>query len=162
MIKIRRIVIENPPGEDAQQVHNGLRDGMKSAVRLWQRDIAGRHFRDGASEKYGYQPRGRKYLNRKKRVWGHRRPLVYSGLTEKWVRYRVATPKVRKIGEGGLSARLPVKVPRYFFQYRGSGPNKFDELVRTLPEEYDAMFELIDTAIDRRLARARRRKVVTP
>lgn len=162
MIQIKRIVIENPPDEDAKRVDRGLRAGMKDATRLWQREIAVRHFRDGADARYDYQPRGRKYINRKKRQWGHRRPLVFSGLTEKWVRYRQAEPRLRKVGTGGLSARLPLKVPKYFFQYRGSGPDKFDELVRTLPDEYDAMFGLVDSAIDRELARAARRKVVVP
>lgn len=162
MIQIRRIVIENPPDEDAKRVGRGLRAGMKAATRLWQREISGRHFRDGAAERYQYQPRARKYMSRKKRLWGHRRPLVFSGLSEKWVRYRQAEPRLQEVGTGGLSARLPLKVPKYFFQYRGSGPDKFDELVRTLPDEYDAMFELVDSAIDRELARAARRKVVVP
>lgn len=161
MVTIKRIIIENPPEEDAERFNRGLRAGMKDAVKLWQREIAKKHFRDGADTKYGYAPRQREYLQRKFSTWGHRRPLVFTGNTEKWVRYRMAEPRVWKVGDGGLSCRLPVKVPKYFFMRRGNAPDKYAELIATVPDEYEVLFKRVDEAIDRELERgSSTRKVI--
>ena len=154
---VRRIIFENPPDEDAKKMERGIRAGMREATKHWQREFAPRHFEWGASGKYGYKPRSPKYYKRKQRVMGHRRPLVYTGETLKWVTTRFAQPTARRTGVGFVTS-LPVVVPPYFFKYRGIGSDKYDELTRTLPQEYEALFQIVDKHIDEALARRSRRR----
>jgi len=156
---VKRIVFDGAPEEDAKRQMRGLRSGMRDATKKWQREMAPQHFKFGAQGRYGYQQRTKKYRRRKERVYGHRRPLVYSGETLKWVTTRFAQPTTRKTPLGVASV-LPVVVPKYFFMYRGAGPDKYAELTTTLPDEYEALFQVVDKALDEAMdQRTRKRRV---
>ncbi len=160
---VKRIVYDAPE-DDVRRIETALRAGLRKATQTWQKDVAPRHFRYGAQGRYGYKQRSRKYRDRKMRVYGHRRPLVYSDESEHWVLTRRAQPKTRRT-RVGLTATLPVVVPKYFFMYRGAGSDKYAELTATLPEEYEQLFQGVDAVIETELqkpTRPRRKHIGHP
>jgi len=63
----------------AKAVRQAVSRGLLAAARLWHRKYMPMHFREGASQRYGYQRRTVKYMIRKRRQKGHSRPLVWTG-----------------------------------------------------------------------------------
>ena len=56
-----------------------VKQALSEAGGLWHRRYLPMHFHAGAGNRYKYAPRTRKYLRRKQRLKGHRRPLEFSG-----------------------------------------------------------------------------------
>lgn len=63
------------PRKHGQLMKLLLRESM-----AFQRDInLDRHFQVGAESRYGYAKRGKRYMIRKAKKYGHQKPLVFSG-----------------------------------------------------------------------------------
>lgn len=60
-----------------------MRDLHRELMEKHLDDTVPLHFKPGAENVYHYQRRSKKYQERKRRVKGHNRPLVWSGRTER-------------------------------------------------------------------------------
>ena len=52
---------------------------LESMADEWHERYLPGHFEEGATAVYGYAQRKSKYLKRKRRLYGHQRPLVFTG-----------------------------------------------------------------------------------
>lgn len=156
---VKSIVYDGSPEEDIKRQERGLREGLKNATVYWQRNVAPRHFKYGAQGKYGYQQRSKKYRKRKEREGKGNIPLVYSGRTQEWVLHRFDSPRTRKTPLG-ITGALRVVVPKYFYMYRGAGPDKWAELAATIDPEYEEMFKIVDVVLEKEMNKPRRKRRV--
>lgn len=63
-------------------INGALREEFAEAGQFWHRTYRPRHFTMQAYTLYGYQPRARGYVKRKRKKLGHNRPLVFTGVSE--------------------------------------------------------------------------------
>lgn len=83
-----------------------LNRAHRKAAELHHRRHMREHFQPGAIAKYGYAPRSAAYQRRKKRLYGHNLPLVYTGNTRRTIlsqRTIVATARYAR-----LTMRIPI------------------------------------------------------
>lgn len=59
--------------------HAAIKAAIEAGLKHWHARILRRHFEPGASSRYGYKKRTRRYDATKLRRFGHTTPLVYSG-----------------------------------------------------------------------------------
>jgi hypothetical protein len=106
----------------------------------WHRKILPQHFTNAASTRYGYTPRigergrsggtkfARTYTGRKLRLYGHSRPLVWTGESM----LRALVPAVRRTARG---AKAVIHSPGFNRRPKGGLINMRSELERfTVPE----------------------------
>lgn len=156
-----RVIIhyESLPEDDMKAQQRGLRRGLKMAAEEWQVKFAPRHFRYGAAKKYGMQPRSAKHVKRKRRRFGHNKPLVFTGETERWVRTRRQAATISN-RNGMVSGKLQIRTPSYFFAFRKDfgAPDKVQELVATTQDEATKLLGIVEREIDIELAKPRRKR----
>lgn len=124
---------------------------MLKVAQTWQRDYRPQHFVAGAARKYGYAPRDRYYRRRKFLKFGHNRPLVYTGLAERKSQIARITASSRR------SEVRHSYLPKYFFQKRGSAPDKFEELTTVTNTEMNELARLAALVFSAKLVNARRK-----
>lgn len=105
---------------------------LREVALYWHRRIMPGHFRAGAEQKYGYEPRKTRYQQMKQRRTGQNRPLVRSGLSEKLSRTAKFT--------GRLTVRVRLPLMRDYFTMRRrsngwSGQSLMDELGNVTAKE---------------------------
>ena len=146
------------PEDDLKAFVFGLRRGLRVAAEFWQKTLAPKHFQRGATQKYGYKERDAEYNAKKLRLFHHRTPLVLTGTSKSWVLGRRAPATTRKMGDR-IVGRLPIVTPDYFYKFRpeDNEPDKAEELVTTVDNEANQMEEFIRGAIDREVAKPKRR-----
>ncbi len=110
-----------------------LRQGYEGALDFWHKKIRPGHFEVSALAKYGYTPRTVKYERSK----GHRRPLVYSGDSER------ATER-NYIKFAARSASLHMDAGNLLWNPGGGRINMRDELLRTTSEDETAMARIFE------------------
>jgi hypothetical protein len=153
---IPQVVLLNPPRTVKRGFPKALRGGLMKAVKDWHARSLPKHFRAGAFTRYGYSRRTTKYQERKERRFGHRRPLVRTGLLQdqatRWIYVR-GTSKM-------MTGRMTV--PWYTrLKSRGRGPDKVRELLKTTAEEAAVLRTLIGRHIHRAIGARHHRRVVT-
>ena len=79
MIALTVKVSGKPPALSAAEWREALKVGWRAVGQFWHRKILGKHFTEAGAREYRYQPRTPEYLRKKERLFGHRRPLVFSG-----------------------------------------------------------------------------------
>ena len=104
-----------------------LRMAWQKVAEFWHGTILGKHFEEGAVQEYGYSHRTTKYRIRKRKKFGHDRPLVFTGNLEKLMK-RTRDIRVGKKG-GYLGADIVLHGPSYLYAYhKGTQVNKAAEL----------------------------------
>ena len=133
---------------------NGILKGAYIAgVTLWHSRYRKHHFTVAGGKRYGYKPRKgeepgtsrrdffRSYTGRKLRTYGHRRPLVKTGLTEKLSRER----RISGTSKKGV-VRLPAGLNR---RHPLSQINMADEATRIAPNEARQMVTRADRTVEK-------------
>lgn len=67
-----KLVTKRAHGQIMREINRGM-------LERWQNRYLPLHFKGEASERYGYKPRGARYVASKRRRVGHNIPLVYTG-----------------------------------------------------------------------------------
>ena len=143
------------------QVNTWMRAIMKSAASRWHTRDMPRHFTRAGASRYGYEPRGIKYLRRKKRQGYSVLPLVRTGRTRRSARIARIDAKATS---RQARAIVRMKLPRYAYYRRGrrgTGETVAGELKRTTPAERRAIARMIQRRFAARLnARVERRTII--
>ena len=113
-------------GATTLMVRFAFTHAYEETLDFWHKKIRPGHFQPSALAKYGYTPRTRNYERDK----GHRRPLVYSGESER------ATER-NYIKATGRSASLHMDAGNLL--WRPGGINMREELLATTNEDEAAM-----------------------
>ena len=89
--------------------------GYNAAGIEWHQKFMPEHFTESGGRKYGYKPRSKSYRARKLRVKHHRRPLVWSGLSQALMRIRDVRAKTNGVKiyshASGLNRRRSSRAP---------------------------------------------------
>lgn len=128
------IIYEGSPEAKGKALRSALKAANIATVEYWHKRFMPGHFKASASRKYGYQERTFKYTKRKRRQKGHNLPLVWTGISRFRAQMHFKATGTSERGRGALKS-----MPAYFYQYRGKGPNKRDELLTTTDVEDKAM-----------------------
>lgn len=96
-----------------QYVKHSLRETMAEYHRRFTR----KRFQLGASKRYGYAPRSKRYIKRKLKRKGHQIPMLYSGKTRKEI--ADTPPKLRVGGAAEGGKKLPTCTLFYRLPFSG-------------------------------------------
>lgn len=159
----KRPVVEysHAPEDDPKKFLLGLKRGLRAATEYWHRHMAKKHFRAGAKAKYGYAERSQAHNRRKRRLYGHAQPLVFSGQARRWITTRLPPGRVRKTSKG-WQGRVAISAPKYFYQYRKDygQPDKAAELTTTTEQEAAELQGVIEQELELALAPGRKKRKV--
>jgi hypothetical protein len=137
------------------------RDAAKFAGEYWHIHFRPLHFRNVATRRYGYQFRQgenlrgakgfrRSYTGQKLRKFGHTRPLVFSGDSERLTEIR----DVRATATGGQfgSAQARVVMPANTLNFRRypQSPDMRKELTTVIPEEINEISQATQIFLEQR------------
>jgi len=132
MILRSTITFDPDPGRYARRFDRVRSLAHKAGGDYWVNSILKRHFRAGAATKYGYRPRGAKYMRQKQRQGYGRLPLVMTGDT------REAATRTT-VGVRGFPSRTTIRLftPSYIPQRprRANVPNMAAEIFAITPDE---------------------------
>ena len=134
----------------ASQVNRLLTHEFAKIGRWWHRVARPRHFNRGAFQRYGYTPRKRGYIRRKKRKVGHARPLFLSG--ETW--RNTAHHNVRATRKSVTVTYPTARTLNY--KSRGSQVNMRKEFETISASEEQHMTDLMFNSLERKLETAAR------
>ncbi len=137
MISYIKITHTNDFRLAAGQVAGLLSLSLKEAIAFWHKQFLPMHFTEAASQRYHYADRTRKYEERKARVKGHSRPLVWSGDAERQVRRAIALTSTAT----RASAKGRLYGPRHLFIRNPIEVDKTDEITQRIDAEEHAMTE---------------------
>lgn len=162
MVKITTVLTTTGwPNASRADLNGARRPSLRSVARDWHKDTLPKHFAQGAGSRYHYARRSRDYYRQKLRRFGHNRPLVYTGESER------AAKMASRITGSAKTARLVLPlIPRYFHAPakgvcgKRSGPDKMTELGRITPAEGNAMVRLYAERLARRLDRIKTTKTL--
>jgi hypothetical protein len=118
-----------------------MEDGYEATLDYWHKEIRPKHFEESAADVYGYGPRKEKYRESKLAAKGHRKPLVYSGESER------ATER-NYIKATGRSASLHMDAGNLAWPVKGGRINMRHDLTKVLPEEEQAMADVFERSVD--------------
>ncbi len=102
-----------------------LTAAVKTSVGAWHKNVMPRHFKRGASGRYGYQKRNEKYLKYKNKRKPGRPDLVYSGYSKKILSMPMRVTASKGIVRGAFASN---KKTRHFYMIPSGHPNKPAEL----------------------------------
>ena len=120
---------------------------LQDMIVYWHRKFMPLHFKEGARRRYkGYGSSDANYARRKMRIYGHNKPLVFTGETEYLATRTIRTSGTAKKATGYINApALNFRRLRNF-------------LVATTVRERRAMAKLRGRLIQARLSRAARHR----
>ena len=116
--------------------------------QAWLGDMLPDHFRQSAVSKYGYTQRTAGYRAAKLRVKAHRKPLVWSGDTEK---YAKANSRVASATSRGV--RIVVNAPTLNRTPKGRALNMRREVVAITTDEIEVLNGRFERLVERKLNR---------
>lgn len=154
------ITLERPPDVMARKFSDMTKAGMGKLALRWNDKYLPLHFKPGAAQRYGYQPRKPSTNQRKRRAaakglakQGGRLPLVHSGNLE------------AAMARGGVLRVFPSRVtltkpagPYLTDRPRNGRPNMMRELAALHPSEKTKLAEVFERVVMREMAKFRRRK----
>jgi len=130
-----------------------IRIEVKAALREigieWHRQTLPRHFEENARTRYRYQQRSVAHRKRKLRIFGHQRPLVFTGTMA------AAVKKIARIAPTSKGVRVVMKGPKYLYKYvkKAGQPDKAKEITATTHIEERAITNALKTKLTVRLGR---------
>ena len=136
---------------DAAACKKDLRPAAKAALaaigELWHDRILPGHFTEKAKAKYKYRKRGKVHTDRKRRLYGHEKPLVFSGEMQRDV------TRMARITSTARGARVAMSGPRYLYAYRKdyNQPDKAAEIIAVTAQEANHLAEEMDRLMTERL-----------
>lgn len=153
MITATRITQTGPTPRHVRNAMAGMRKtALDAALTHWHWRMRPRHFRTAAYGLYGYTPRSKKYERAKQRQKGHRRPLVYSGHTER-------ATKRKSLRGSSKTRRAAYHAPALNFRpFKGNNKMLREEFLAYTGTEEN---QLIDRFTDRLLKQMRQITTVT-
>jgi hypothetical protein len=127
-------------GTTTQLMRLWLENAYEKALVHWHANIRPKHFQESAISEYGYRSRTADYEDRKEDKFGHSRPLVYTGESQR------ATEQfqVRPTSKG---ATLAMGAGNLAFQ-RGKGPNLREELTTVSLPDTAEMGQVFERSMD--------------
>jgi len=127
-----------------------------TAMRLWHREMLPKHFEEGADNVYKYERRTRRYVERKQRQKGHKRPLVWSGASRDMALRKIEIRPTKKQTKG------IVHVAKAFnFSGRFGMPDMKAEVSKILKREACVIRKVIGDEVAKGLSADVSVKVVT-
>lgn len=160
MIAIRQKVVRDH-GLTRVEYLAARKEAWEAAGQLWHTEILPSHFEEGAQQRYGYTARKRFYRDKKRRLFGHGRPLVFTGTLRRQV---LRSSRIKSVGVSRKNGGVKVRVfgPRYLRQYRRDGrqPDKASELGSVTREEARRMEKLMERLLTERMNRGGRREEI--
>ena len=161
MIQFRTKYTGAVPGHMKSEMNPIKRIAFQQMGVYWHSQFRPKHFTQRGATEYGYKPRAGQrgnerptfrssYTGQKLRRFGHTRPLVYTGLSERLSRER----KVRSTSKG-VRVLLP---PGFNRRQSQSDINMREELttIKHLGSEYNQLVRLFDRIVGRELKASRK------
>jgi len=152
------ITWEGHPEDSQRAVDRGTQIGLEECVELWHKKYAKRHFSRTAYSRYGIPQRTAKYNKRKRKKYGHTRPLEFTGASRRDILQYIKTIVRVSAKKGVKKATGDVYPPAHFWKYqdklRNGGSRRGSELFITVPEEVAEMQATVQAAIAREVKAA--------
>ena len=135
-----KMIIVNGSKQKLRTVTREMKEVLKQVALFWHKELLPQHFEEGAARKYNYQPRSRKHNKRKRKKFGHKIPLVFSG----HMAQSVMRPP--RISGNKKKATANLKGPRYLFQFRKDfvQPDKAAEIIKVSRRDEQQMDNKLD------------------
>lgn len=122
------------------RTHNRImREVWRRALLNHREKRLAKHYQEGAEQKYGYRPRDPAYTAAKLRVKGHRKPLVWSGQLQRFVRNNgriTATAKGGRLKTPVVRKRRKEFVGQYVREIESFTPEERREIVKEVKALY--------------------------
>lgn len=128
------------------RLHNRyVKEAIRETMAAYHKKYTRKRFQLGSSKRYGYAPRSRKYVDRKKKKKGHTIPMLYSGKSRDAI--AGSPPKLRVGGSAEGGKKLPTCTLFYRLPFSGGTGESWgkdsnrvvrqiiDELSRWAPDE---------------------------
>lgn len=122
------LISEGPPKAKKAALKRGMKTGLEAGLDYWLLRLRQLHFSARAHTLYGARRRSAKHNTRKFKRFGHRKPNVWTGESERRSRYMRQTVTSGKRTGTRATGRFP-DVPAYFWKYRANAPDSGRELV---------------------------------
>lgn len=145
----------------AKELRPAQKNGFEIIGKVWHKNSRPKHFTKAGAREYGYTPRvgdrgsGRRfhgsYTEEKLKSFGHTKPLVFTGLSERFTRVE----DVRTTSKGG---RVVMNAPAFNFRNPNSKIDMRAEMTEVSSAEQSGLVELYDGALDRMLNRIMTRR----
>jgi len=134
-----------------------LKDSFTARGEYWHKQLRPHHFKRTAISRYGYTERSRSYTFRKKKVFGHDRPLVLSGRSEQLSANRTIQATFKSV-----HVRMPVRAFNFRPKSRGKKtPDMLSEFRAITSDEFKDMNDRQQAFIEKRLQSFAGRQTVT-
>lgn len=112
MLFVRGVLIIDGPELLTRKMRQFAGESAAEGIRFWHGRFLPKHFRGGASERYGYRKRSKGYLVRKRRRFPGTPDLVLTGLTR-----RTVTRFIRVVSRGSRAVGT-MAAPSYIMSRR--------------------------------------------
>lgn len=138
------------PSQKIREIRSDSKGAMVSVLKFWWINFFPRRFQQGAAERYKFTRRTEAYRKRKRRKFGHTKPLVYTGRMERELKrsYRIMVNSSNR-------GRIIMQGPRYLYvnyNRKSSKPiRKREELVKLLKQELIQLGKVMQKSMLRRL-----------
>lgn len=153
-IKIRETAAA--AGLKKREVNKRLKRTWGSTGKYWHARFSGKHFTQRGAREYGYARRKRRYTARKKKKFGHTRPLVYSGETMRGTRTRTI-----RATRHGVRVSLP-KTQALNFRPKGGRINMRQEMQTVSSREEKLIGRHIEKTLTRQMKKGGASKTRRP
>jgi hypothetical protein len=134
-----RLTYKTPGSAPERIINKFTKEINKQVLRQWHEEFRPKHFLAGAGSVYHYQRRTVATMVRKRKKYGHNRPIVMRGLTY------IALGQIRRLTSTSRTGRLLMRGPWYVGHQRRSertgklSPHLPSEIKYILPSEALAM-----------------------
>ena len=129
-----------------------IKQTLQDMCTHWHQNDMPRHFTDSGRRLYGYRKRTDTYLKRKRRKYGHQRPLEWSGDTKRQAQRARPSGTHRR-------ARVSMSLPWYTLkQFRGQATIA-DELTKLTKNEIQTMARDFQGLVEVRLMAVKKETV---
>lgn len=118
------------PGNMTRREYNAriIKPGLEDTGVEYHRELLPIRFTERAKRLLNYTPRKRNYQARKRRVWGHNDPLVWSGESR-------GIARLRDVRATGKSVKIKIHAKTLNFRHPSSEISMSDEVTRIAPSE---------------------------
>lgn len=133
---------------------------LKQLIKIWHQIYMPRHFKKGASHKYGYRPRKPQSIRRKlilsRSLGGQALPLVYTGRLRREVSQNIRVVGTKKGAKG------TIRGPRYLYMYSkgGARPHLAGEVTTVAADELEQQLKWVEAETIKRINWDKTKKVV--